>query len=92
MLADTLPAMGRRWSTTWRMSDAPLAEAAAALRADLVAAFGDLDRELEVESGFWVRAYQPGGSARQASSSGVSSQAHAPPGPKRPQRASRKQP
>lgn len=83
---------GRRWSTTWRMSDAQLAEAASALRADLVAAFGDLDREVEVESGFWVRAYEPpgpGGSARQASSSGVSSHAHAPPGPKRPQRASR---
>jgi SAM-dependent methyltransferase len=50
----------RSWSTTWRMSDAQLAETAAALRADLVAAFGDLEREVEIETGFWVRAYQPG--------------------------------
>ena len=63
----------RTWSSTWRMSDAQLAEATAALRADLVAAFGDLEREVELESGFWVRAYSsstignPGGfSARQA--------------------------
>jgi hypothetical protein len=51
---------GRSWSLTWRMSDAQLAEAAAALRDDLAAAFGDLDREVEIETGFWVRAYQPG--------------------------------
>lgn len=80
----------RSWSSTWRLSDAQLAEVVAELRADLVAAFGDLDREVELESAFQVRAYQPGGgSARQASSSGVGSQAHAPPGPKRPQRAAR---
>jgi SAM-dependent methyltransferase len=47
----------RAWSLTWRMSDAQLAEAVEALRADLVAAFGDLDREVEIETGFWVRAY-----------------------------------
>ena len=47
--------------------------AAAALRADLLAAFGDLDREVELETGFWVRAYSrsagtspEGASARQA--------------------------
>jgi len=49
---------GRSWSSTWRMSDAQLALAVAALREDLVAAFGDLDREVELESGFWVRAYR----------------------------------
>lgn len=82
----------RSWSLTWRMDDAQLAEAVAALREDLLADFGDLDREVAIETGFWVRAYQPGGngfSSRQASSSGVSSQPQAPPGPKRPQRASR---
>lgn len=80
----------RTWSSTWRLSDAQLAEAAAGLRADLTAAFGDLDREVEIEAGFQVRAYSPpDGSARHAASAGVGSQAHAPPGPKRPQRASR---
>ncbi|HSJ95692.1 MAG TPA: methyltransferase domain-containing protein [Myxococcota bacterium] len=49
---------GRSWSLTWRMSDTQLAEAVSALREDLVAAFGDLDREVEIETGFWVRAYQ----------------------------------
>jgi len=48
----------RSWSLTWRMSDPQLAEAVSALREDLVAAFGDLDREVEIETGFWVRAYQ----------------------------------
>jgi SAM-dependent methyltransferase len=81
----------RSWSHTWRMSDAQLAEAVAALREDLAAAHGDLDREVQIETGFWVRAYRPapGGSERQASSSGVSSQAQEPPGPNGPQRASR---
>jgi ubiquinone/menaquinone biosynthesis C-methylase UbiE len=50
----------RSWSLTWRMSDAQLAETTRALRDDLVAAFGDLDREVGIETGFWVRAYQPG--------------------------------
>lgn len=50
---------GRSWSLTWRMSEAQLAEAVAALREDLAAAFGDLDREVEIETGFWVRAYRP---------------------------------
>jgi len=50
---------GRIWSLTWRMNDAQLAEAAAALRDDLAVAFGDLDREVEIETGFWVRAYRP---------------------------------
>jgi SAM-dependent methyltransferase len=50
---------GRSWSLTWRMDDAQLADASAALREDLVAAFGDLDREVEIETGFWVRAYEP---------------------------------
>jgi SAM-dependent methyltransferase len=73
---------GRSWSLTWRMDDAQLAEAVAALREDLVAAFGDLEREIEVETGFWVRAYRPPDAAsRQAASSGVGSKAHAPPGP-----------
>ena len=50
---------GRSWSMTWRMSDDDLAEAVAALRADLLEAYGDLDRDVEVASGFWVRAYAP---------------------------------
>lgn len=79
----------RSWSSTWRLDDAQLAEAVAALREDLVAAFGDLEREVEIESGFWVRAHRPPAPARHAASSGVGSQAHEPPGPKRPQRASR---
>jgi SAM-dependent methyltransferase len=52
---------GRSWSQTWRMSDGELAEAAGALRADLLDVFGDLDREVELETGFWVRAYRPPG-------------------------------
>jgi SAM-dependent methyltransferase len=52
--------VGRRtWSMTWRMSEPQLAAAVAALRDDLLAAFGDLDREVEIETGFWVRAYLP---------------------------------
>jgi SAM-dependent methyltransferase len=50
---------GRSWSMTWRLDDAQLAEAVAALRAELVDAFDDIDREVGVESGFWVRAYRP---------------------------------
>jgi len=50
---------GRSWSMTWRMSDADLAGAVDALRADLLQAYGDLDREIVVETGFWVRAYRP---------------------------------
>lgn len=52
---------GRSWSSTWRMSDAELAAAVEALRADLLEAFGDLEREVELETGFWVRAYRPPG-------------------------------
>jgi SAM-dependent methyltransferase len=50
---------GRSWSMTWRMDDAELARAVEVLRADLLDAYGDLDREVEVETGFWVRAYRP---------------------------------
>jgi hypothetical protein len=50
---------GRSWSMTWRMSDAELSDAVEALRADLLDAYGDLDREVEVETGFWLRAYRP---------------------------------
>jgi ubiquinone/menaquinone biosynthesis C-methylase UbiE len=49
----------RSWSQTWRMDDGELADAAAALRADLLDAFGDLDREVDLETGFWVRVYRP---------------------------------
>jgi len=52
---------GRSWSTTWRMSDVELAAAVEALRADLLEAFEDLEREVELETGFWVRAYRPPG-------------------------------
>jgi hypothetical protein len=50
---------GRSWSMTWRMGDAELAAAVESLRADLLEAFGDLEREVELETGFWVRAYRP---------------------------------
>ena len=50
---------GRSWSMTWRMDDAELAQAVEALRTDLFDAYGDLDREVEIETGFWVRAYRP---------------------------------
>ena len=50
---------GRAWSTTWRMSDADLAAAVDAMRGELLEEYGDLDREVAVETGFWVRAYRP---------------------------------
>jgi SAM-dependent methyltransferase len=50
---------GRAWSFTWRMSDAQLAEATETLRAELQERFGDLDRAVEMQGGFWVRAYLP---------------------------------
>ncbi len=49
----------RTWSVTWRMSDAQLAEAVDTLRTDLHAEFDDLDAEVEVETGFRVRAVRP---------------------------------
>jgi ubiquinone/menaquinone biosynthesis C-methylase UbiE len=51
---------GRTWSMTWRLSDAQLERAVAELHADLDREFGgELDREVEIEAGFWVRAYRP---------------------------------
>jgi len=41
------------------MSDAQLAEAVDTLRSDLRAEFDDLDAEVEVETGFRVRALHP---------------------------------
>ncbi len=49
----------RVWSATWRLSDEELARVVDASRTELVARFGDLDREIEVETGFWVRSYRP---------------------------------
>ncbi len=49
----------RTWSVTWRMSDEELARAVDVLRGELTARFGDLDREAQVETGFWIRAYRP---------------------------------
>jgi SAM-dependent methyltransferase len=48
----------RSWSGTWRLSDADLAEAVTLIRAELESATGDLDREVELPLGFWVRAYR----------------------------------
>jgi ubiquinone/menaquinone biosynthesis C-methylase UbiE len=48
----------RVWSVTWPLSDAELDELVATIRKDLVARHGDLEREVEVEAGFWVRAYR----------------------------------
>jgi SAM-dependent methyltransferase len=49
----------RTWSMTWRMGEAELRAAVDALRDELRAAFGELDREVELETAFWVRAYLP---------------------------------
>jgi SAM-dependent methyltransferase len=50
---------GRSFSITWRLGDDELAAVVDSLRADLEAELGDLDREVELEAGFWVRAYRP---------------------------------
>jgi SAM-dependent methyltransferase len=51
----------RTWSVTWRLSDAELDRTVALLRDELLARFGELDREVTLEAGFWVRAYRWGG-------------------------------
>jgi SAM-dependent methyltransferase len=50
---------GRKWSMTWRLDDEQLAAAVAGLRSDLLDTFGDLEHEVDLETGFWVRAYLP---------------------------------
>ncbi len=47
----------RTWSHTWRMSDAQITDAVAALRPKLVAQYGDLDAEVEVPGGFSVQGW-----------------------------------
>lgn len=49
----------RALSSTWRMSDAQLASAVDGLRSELRVAFDDLDAEVELASGFRVRAVRP---------------------------------
>jgi SAM-dependent methyltransferase len=49
----------RCWSRTWRLDDARLAKLVDRVRRGLEERFGDLDRTVEAESGFWVRAYLP---------------------------------
>jgi ubiquinone/menaquinone biosynthesis C-methylase UbiE len=49
----------RRWSATWGLSDAQLAQLVAELRTELRDRFGSLDRSIDVETGFWVRVYEP---------------------------------
>jgi SAM-dependent methyltransferase len=49
----------RCWSSTWRLGEEELAAAGEALRRELLAEFSDLDRQVEIEAGFWVRAYRP---------------------------------
>ena len=51
----------RCWSLTWRMDDAQLAALVDLVRRGLTERFGDLDRTIEAEGGFWVRAYAPPG-------------------------------
>jgi len=48
----------RSWSVTWQMSDADLATVVEKLRADLSSRYGALDREIEIPTNFWVRAYR----------------------------------
>jgi SAM-dependent methyltransferase len=50
---------GRCWSLAWRLSDEELAAAVEDLRETLLAEVGDMEREIEIETGFWVRAYRP---------------------------------
>lgn len=50
---------GRLWSMCWRLADAQVEAAAEGLQAELVTRFGDLDRPVELEAGFWVRAHRP---------------------------------
>jgi SAM-dependent methyltransferase len=47
----------RSWSITWRMSDAQIERAVEALRPELIARFGDLDAEAEVDGGFSVQGW-----------------------------------
>lgn len=49
----------RCWSLTWRLDDAQLARLVDLVRRGLTERFGGLDRTIEAESGFWVRAYLP---------------------------------
>jgi SAM-dependent methyltransferase len=49
----------RCWSRTWRLDDAQLAKLVDLVRRGLTERFGDLERTVEAESGFWVRAYLP---------------------------------
>lgn len=48
----------RTWSATWRLDDEQLARSVEKLRADLLARYGSLDQPVEIETGFWVRAYR----------------------------------
>ncbi len=47
----------RSWSITWRMSDAQIKRAVEELRPDLIARFGDLDAEADVDGGFSVQGW-----------------------------------
>ena len=47
----------RSWSSTWRMSDAQIERAVAALRPELALRFGDLDAEADVDGGFSVQGW-----------------------------------
>jgi SAM-dependent methyltransferase len=47
----------RSWSATWRLDDARLAVLVERVRAELTRRFGDLDRTIEAQGGFWARAY-----------------------------------
>jgi SAM-dependent methyltransferase len=47
----------RRWSSTWRMTDAQLEELIDGLRDGIVEVYGSVDRTIESPGGFWARAY-----------------------------------
>ena len=47
----------RSWSITWRMSDAQIERAVEELRPKLIARFGDLDTEADVDGGFSVQGW-----------------------------------
>jgi len=49
----------RRFSSTWRLTDAQIERGMAAVRAEALSRFGDPDRPVEMSGGFVVEAYHP---------------------------------
>jgi ubiquinone/menaquinone biosynthesis C-methylase UbiE len=57
-LEEFLGLFGKRvWSSTWRMTDAAIAELVEGLRAGVIEIYGSANRTVESPGGFWARAY-----------------------------------